>query len=39
MYEENVIHGKEGKKSMFFKFFFFAFPKSFGMSNYSKFYV
>lgn len=23
MYEENVIHGKEGKKSMFFKFFFF----------------
>lgn len=36
MYEENVIHDKEGKKSIFF---FFASPKSFGMSNYSTFYV
>lgn len=26
MYEENVIHGKEGKKSMFFKFFFLLSP-------------
>lgn len=35
MYEENVIHDKEGKKSIFF----FASPKSFGMSNYSTLYV
>lgn len=33
MYEENVIHDKEGKS------IFFLLLKSFGMSNYSTFYI